>query len=110
MRARCGRGYDGFDPALGEQAPQVVGVVGFIGEQLADRAGSLDELCSDRDVVGIAGRQDEDARTPLFVGKRVELARAAAARRPERLLEGPPFPPAAERCALMCVLSIIAAP
>jgi hypothetical protein len=40
----------------------------------------------------------------------VELARLPAARVAEGLDEGPPFPPAAERCALMCVLSIAASP
>ena len=88
----------------------MVRIVGLVGEQLPDWAGALDELCGDRDIVDVARGQDEDARPAFRVGERVELARAPAAGFAERLLEGPPFPPAAERCALMCVLSIAARP
>jgi len=88
----------------------MVGVIGAIGHQPADRSGAVEKAGSDRDVVDVAGSQDEDARPALGVGERVELARAAAPGLAERLLEGPPFPPAAERCALICVLSIAARP
>ena len=63
--ARRGRGDDGLDPAFGQQVAQVVCIVGFVGKQLPDRTGTLDQLRGDRDVVGIAGGQDEDAR-PVF--------------------------------------------
>ena len=52
-----------------------------------------------------AGQQE--AEWPTFaVGERVELAVAAAPADPDRLDKSPPFPPPAERCAFMCVLSI----
>src|SRR5579872_717784 len=104
--AGCRRGDDGLDPAIGQEAAQVVCVVGLVGEQLSDRSGALDQLRSDGDVVDVSRGQDEDARPAFPVRERVELARPAAARGPERLLKGPPFPPAAERCALMWVLSM----
>jgi hypothetical protein len=88
----------------------MVCVIGLIGEQLPDRAGVLDQLGGDGDVIGVAGRQEEDARPALFVGERVELARPPAAGFAERLLERPPFPPDADRCALIWVLSIAARP
>jgi hypothetical protein len=88
----------------------MVRVIGLVGEQLADRPGALDQLRRDGDVVDVPSRQDEDARPAFPVRERVDLARPAAARGAERLLEGPPFPPAAERCALMCVLSMAARP
>jgi hypothetical protein len=36
----------------------------------------------------------------------MQLRRPAAARSSDRLGVSPPFPPPAERCALMCVLSL----
>lgn len=110
LGARCGRGDHGLDP-LGRQAvAEMVGIIGTVGHQPSERAGAIEKACCDRDVVDVAGRQDEDARPALGIGERVELAGAAAARLAERLLEGPPFPPPAERCALTCVLSIAARP
>ena len=88
----------------------MVGIIGTVGHQPSERAGAIEKACCDRDVVDVAGSQDEDARPALGIGERVELAGAAAARLAEGLLEGPPFPPPAERCALMCVLSIAAKP
>jgi len=70
----------------------------------------IEQAGRDRDVVDVAGGQDEDARPALGVGERMELAGATAPRLAERLLEGPPFPPLAERCALIWVLSIAAKP
>ena len=88
----------------------MVGIIGTVGHQPSERAGAIEKACCDRDVVDVAGSQDEDARPALGIGERVELAGAATARLAERLLEGPPFPPPAERCALTCVLSIAAKP
>ena len=88
----------------------MVGIIGTVGHQPSERAGAIEKACCDRDVVDVAGSQDEDARPALGIGERVELAGAAAARFAERLLEGPPFPPPAERCALTCELSIAAKP
>ena len=110
LGARCGRGDHGFDPLGRQTLAQVVGVIGAVCHQPPERAGPIEEACCDRDVVDVAGGQDEDARPALGVGERVELAGAAAARFAEGLLEGPPFPPPAERCALTCVLSMAAKP
>ena len=46
----------------------------------------------------------------MLVAQRVKLARLAAARVAERLEIGPPFPPPAERCALMWELSMATLP
>ncbi len=62
-----------------------------------DRPGTIEELGRNRDVVDIAGGQDQDARAPFLVGEGVELAGTAAAGLAEALLERPPFPPPAER-------------
>jgi len=49
-------------------------------------------------------------RAAVGVGQGVDFRRPPAARAADGLAEGPPFPPAAERCALMCVLSIATVP
>ncbi len=108
--ARGRRGDDGFGALLGQAVAQVVGVISAVGDQSSDRSRAIEKPSCDSDVVDIARRQDEDAGPAFAVRERVKLARLAAAGFAERLLEGPPFPPAAERCALMCVLSIAARP
>lgn len=54
----------------------------------------------------VAAGQQEAERATFAVGERVELAVAATSANPDRLDERPPFPPPAERCAFICVLSI----
>jgi len=88
----------------------MVGVVSAICDEPSDRPGQVEQGSGDGDVVDVAGRQQQDAGASLLIGQRVELARAAAARVADGLEERPPFPPAAERCALMWVLSIAAVP
>jgi len=110
LGAGCGRGDHSFG-ALGSQPmAQMVGIIAAVGDEPADRPGLVQKTCRDGDVVDVAGRQQEDAWPSILVGQRVELARPPAARGADRLLEGPPFPPAAERCALIWVLSIAAVP
>ena len=79
----------------------MVGIVSAVCDEPADRSGKIEKGGSDSDVVDVAGGQQQDARASLLVGQRVELARPAAARVADGLEERPPFPPAAERCALM---------
>lgn len=61
-----------------------------------------------RAAVGDLTAGQQEAERPTFaVGERVELAVAAAPADPDRLSERPPpFPPPAQRCAFMWVLSI----
>jgi hypothetical protein len=60
--------------------------------------------------VGIAGAQEEKARPSLGIGQGVDLGRAATARAADGFAVRPPFPPAAERWALMVELSIATVP
>lgn len=53
-------------------------------------------------------RQVEDVRSALLVDEEVDLGRVATARAPDGLIMLPPFAPAAERCVLTELLSIIA--
>ena len=88
----------------------MVGVVSAVGDEPTDRPGKIEKSSGDSDVVDVARGQQQNARAPLLIGQRVELARPPAARMADGLEERPPFPPAAERCALMWVLSIAAVP
>ena len=58
----------------------------------------------------IARRNQQSPGLAGGVGEGVDRRRASAARAPYAFLEGPPFPPAAERCALTCELSMEAVP
>jgi hypothetical protein len=60
------------------------------------------------DVGEVAGAQQQDARSALLVHQGVDLGGAAAPGTTYAVNEGPPFAPAAERWALMDVLSIAA--
>ena len=80
---------DGFNAALLKISSQAVGVVGLVSNQSFDRSSSRQQLLRHHHVMDIARR---DQQNPRLAG------------------EGPPFPPAAERCALTWELSIEAAP
>jgi hypothetical protein len=56
--------------------------------------------------MAIAGRDQKGDWAATVLGQHVDFCRATAARAADRVVEVPPFAPAAERCALMCVLSI----
>ena len=88
----------------------MVGVVGPIRDQAPDGQALLEQAGGHGDVVDVARTELQDARAALGVGQRVELGRPAAARAADRLREGPPFAPPAERWALMWVLSMDAVP
>ena len=57
--------------------------------------------------VGCLSRcQQEGERSALAIGDGVDLGVASTPADPDRLAMRPPFPPAAERCAFTCELSI----
>ena len=89
---------------------QAIGVVSLVGDEALDGADCRDQRRRKRDVVGIARREQKDMRAALNVGQGVDFRRSPAARAADGLAKGPPFPPAAERWALMCVLSIATVP
>ena len=109
--AAAGGGYDDLG-ALGlDGGADGVAVVASIGDQLGKAAARrLDQRRCHDHVAGVAGRNQEDAWSAVLVGQPVDLAGAAATRSAEALREGPPFAPAAERCALMLVESIATEP
>jgi len=100
-------GYDGGRATLFQPLAQLVAVIGLIPHQLLCGSGSADETAGERVVVRLATAQEDGKRTAFSICKCVDLRVAPAAARPDRLFLLPPFPPAAERCALMCVESTI---
>jgi hypothetical protein len=106
---RAGRD-DGLGAALGNQLADGVAVVAAVGDEPAERPEGGQQRRCGRRIGSITGGQQDQSRPAGLVGGGVQLAGPAASRGAEGLLERPPFPPAAERCALMCVLSIAANP
>ena len=98
--------YDGDSPALLEEATQAIAVVSGVASQAAGRPNSADQGCRDSNVAQVAGCHFNGDGASAFVNNGVDFRRAAAARAANRLRLGPPFPPAAERCALAVVLSM----
>ena len=88
---------DGLDAAFCQPIAQAGRVVGSIGEQPAGRRTVAKRSRAAGEVVAVAGRDQERQRAAQIVGQRVDFGRAPAARATDRVLEGPPFAPAAER-------------
>src|SRR5262249_4709506 len=69
--------------------------------------GSADQALGYRAIVRFTASQQDGDQAPCSTCECVNLRIAPSARAANSLLLLPPFPPAAERCALMCVASII---
>jgi hypothetical protein len=97
---------DRDSPALTQEAPEPIAVISRVGGQATARWNSADQSGRDADIAEMSrGHFDGDgASAPIDDG--VDFRGAAAARAANRLRLGPPFPPAAERCALAVVLSM----
>ena len=92
--------------ALRQPIPQAVGVIGPVSEQSSGCRDCRQQIARSRQIMAIARCDQKGDRAATILGQRVDFCRAAAARAADRVVEVPPFAPAAERCALMCVLSI----
>lgn len=86
--------------AFGQPEPKLTRVVGAVGEQAPGRGRVPQQLGRADQVVSVARGDDQRPGAAALVGQGVDLRGPAAARGPDRLGEGPPFAPAAERCAL----------
>ena len=84
-----------------------VTVVGLIAEHMFGRLDIADQLFRHWAVVRFATRQENGDQASLSICQCMNLRVAPAARAADSLLLLPPFPPLAERCALMWVESII---
>ena len=89
-----------------DQVADAIAVISTVGvDDAARRQIGQQQLC--RLAVGsLSRRQQEGEWSALAVGDRVDLGVATASADADRLEVRPPFPPAADRCAFTCVLSI----
>ena len=92
---------NGENTSLGQELAKGVGVVGLVGDQPPQGPGKGDQTWRHGDIVQIARCQQEEPWSAALVGQRVDRRGPAAAGAPDGFVEGPPFPPAADRCALM---------
>lgn len=95
---------------LGEPVTQALGIVGSISDEARRTGHDGEQGTSAVEVMGVAGRELKSDRPTEIVAQRVDFGRATAARTANGVAEGPPFAPAAERCALMCVESTATVP
>lgn len=105
LAGRVGRD-DRLAAVLGKPVAQGSCIIGTVGEQAVGRSGDGQQIARTAQIVGIARRQHQSARPPQLVGQRVNLGGTSASGSADSLRQRPPFAPAAERCALMCMLSI----
>jgi len=89
-----------------DQVADAVGVVGTVGVDDAP-FGQVDQQMLGRTAIGrLARRQMKGEWAAIAVGDGVDLGVPATPTAADRLRVSPPLPPAAERCAFTCVLSI----
>ena len=98
-------GNDGLGAALDDFGPKVITVIPSIGEKRLHRRRKREHARTDGDVGGLTLREKKDVRLAGRIAQRMDFCRAPTARAADRLAAFPPFPPAAERCALTDVLS-----
>ena len=89
-----------------DQVADRVAVICLVGQHDGARREIVEQDISSTAVSDVAAGQQKAERAPFAVGERVELADVSAPADPDRLDKRPPFPPPAERCAFICVLSI----
>jgi hypothetical protein len=94
-------GNDSRCAALLQPVPQRCAVVSLVTKQLLGRLGTTDQTLGGRTIVRLAASQENGKKTAFSIRECVDLRVAPAARAANRLSLLPPFPPEAERCALM---------
>lgn len=93
--------------ALDQEQPQSIAVIGGVGGAQASGRQRFEQGLSDRCVAALARGYLEREGTAITIDNSMDFCRSPAARAADRLEVGPPFPPAAERCAFAVVLSIM---
>ena len=100
-------GDHGLGAALDQEEPQPVAVIGPIGGTQPSGRQRFEQRLGERRITTLAWAYLEREGTAATVDNSMDFCRSPATRAADRLELGPPFPPAAERCALAVVLSII---
>ena len=99
-------GMTGLCAALDQEAAQAVAIVGGVASADPGRGQRRQQRKGRADVAELPRRYFDRDRPPVAIDDGVDLGRPPAARAADGLRRGPPFPPAAERCALAVVLSM----
>ena len=97
-------GDDRLTAAPPQQGAQRITIIGGIG-QTALRGHIGHQFGPDRGVPAMARADDQPPRAAVLIDRGMDFSRAPAPRPSDRLLLRPPFPPAADRCALTGVAS-----
>lgn len=92
---------NGLNAPLLQGFAQASGIVGTIGKQALRSVASLQQAARPLKIMHVASGDQDGMGTPALVGQRMDLGGLAAARAADGVVEGPPFAPAAERCALI---------
>jgi hypothetical protein len=100
-------GNDGLGAAIFQPLSQRRAVISLVAEKLRGGFDATDQALGRWTIVRLAAGQQEAKKTAFSICECVDLRVAPSARAANRLFLLPPFPPEAERCALMCVESII---
>ncbi len=99
LAGRVRRGHR-FATALDEPIPQLSSVIGSIRQELAARRYEFEHCAHADQIVRISRCQNQGPGSAKVVGQGVDFRRSPAARGSDGVVEGPPFAPPAERCAL----------
>src|SRR5262245_47776979 len=97
---------DGCCTAIDDVGAKVVAIVTLVGNEGAHGRSKRKKGRSRSDIGVLTGSQMKCAGSAFRIAQRVDLRGASAARATDRLFMLPPFPPLAERCALIEVESI----
>ena len=92
---------NGLCTSFFQRFSQLAAVIGFVGEEFLGLLGFLYQWLGDGAVVRLTARQNEGKKTALSICNCMDFRVAAASAPTNRLVLLPPFPPDAERCALM---------
>jgi len=109
MEALAGRvvGDHRLGTALAQELAQPIAVVGCVGDAQSSGRHGRQQRPGDAHIAELARGYFEGDEPAETVDDGVDLRRPPAARATDRLRQGPPFPPPAERWALAVVLSMI---
>jgi hypothetical protein len=100
-------GDDGLGFTIAQPLAQLGAVVSLVAEQPGCGLDATDETLGRWAIMRVATAQEDGKKTAFSICECMDLRIAPAARAADRLFLLPPFPPEAERCALICVESII---
>ena len=100
-------GYDGLGAAPLQLSAQFGAVVCLVAQQPVGRSYLLDKFCASGAIMRLTTCEKDAQKTAFSIADCMDFCVAAAARPTDRLILLPPFPPEAERCALIWVESII---